>query len=98
MRKLLIISAALASLAFPANAQPNNFPLVAGAVGGTVVGVGFAEGWFAGVPATLTTTTGAIAVGAVAGIGGAALLHALTTPCRDFRIAVDTCRNGRLVR
>jgi hypothetical protein len=57
-------------------------------VTGTVVGLGFAEGWWAG-PASLSTAAGGAAVGGVAFMGTLALLHSVTTPCTGFRIAID---------
>jgi hypothetical protein len=96
MRKtILALSAAAATaLSTSAWAQPPNYPadaytLGAGAVAGTVVGLGFAEGWWA-TPAALGTTAGAVAVGGVAGIGTVALIHSVTTPCTGFRIAFDS--------
>lgn len=60
----------------------------AGVVTGTVVGLGFSQGWWS-APAALTTTAGAAAVGGAAGIGAIALIDAFTRPCHGFRIAID---------
>jgi hypothetical protein len=99
MRKtILAVSAAAAvTLSSPAFAQPADYaayppryyaPAV-GAVAGTLVGLGFSEHWWHG-PHALTSAAGAAAVGFVAGVGTLVLIDAFTTPCRGFRIAVDS--------
>lgn len=111
MRKLLASAAVLAALSAPASAAvqcdrfgcrevgPTGFPVVVGLATGAAVGYGLQHGWFAPhAPAGLTTVGGAVAGGLVAGIGTMVLLHSISTPCTGFRIAIDTCRNGRLVR
>ena len=98
MRKTLLALpvAAAAAFATSASAQPPNYPPepyavapAAGVVAGTVVGLGFAEAWWAS-PAALSTVAGAAAVGGVAGIGTMALIHSVTTPCHGFRIGWDS--------
>jgi hypothetical protein len=60
--------------------------LAAGAVGGTIAGVGVSQGWWgaAAAAALPTTAAGAAAVGGVSGIGTVALIDAATEPCRGF--------------
>jgi hypothetical protein len=111
MRKsiLVLTASAAAILGSPAIAQDARYPAyaygapVAGAAVGTAVGVGLYNGWWsaAGLP---TTVAGSAAVGGVAGIGTAALLHAATTPCQGFHALfgnfltrADGCVNGRWV-
>jgi hypothetical protein len=100
MRKTLlalpVAATAAAAFATSALAQPPNYPPepyvvapAAGVVAGTVVGLGFAEAWWAS-PAALSTAAGAAAVGGVAGIGTMALIHSVTTPCHGFRIGWDS--------
>jgi hypothetical protein len=97
MRKTILALSVAAAAVFSttASAQPMNYPEpyaaapVAGVVAGTVVGLGFSEGWWAS-PGALNTIAGASAVGLVAGIGTMALIHSVTTPCHGFRIAVDS--------
>jgi hypothetical protein len=95
MRKtvLALSFAAAAAVATPVWAQaphePYTYAPAAGVVAGTVVGLGFAEGWWSS-PAALNTAVGGVAVGLVAGIGTAALIHSVTTPCTGFRIAFDS--------
>jgi len=95
MRKALSaisIAAIAAALATPSLAEPimrDEAAPAAGAVGGTVVGLGLSEGWWGAAPAVAgtalpTTVAGAAAVGGVAGIGGAALIDAAIQPCRGF--------------
>jgi len=95
MRKTLIaisVAAIAAALATPSLAEPiyhDNAAPAAGAVGGTVVGLGLTEGWWGAAPAVAgtavpATVAGAAAVGGVAGIGGAALIDAAIQPCRGF--------------
>jgi hypothetical protein len=98
MRKTVLalsVAASAAALSTSASAQPPNWganptglAVGAAAVTGTVVGLGFAEGWWAG-PASLGTAAGGAAVGGVAFMGTLALLHSITTPCTGFRIAID---------
>jgi hypothetical protein len=96
MRKALSaisIAAIAATLATPSLAEPiyhDNAAPAAGAVGGTVAGLGLTEGWWGAAPAVAgtavpTTVAGAAAVGGVAGIGGAALIDAAIQPCRGFQ-------------
>lgn len=95
MRKALSaisIAAIAAALATPSLAEPihrDDAAPVAGAVGGTVVGLGLSEGWWGAAPAVAgtalpATAVGAAAVGGVAGIGGVALIDAAIQPCRGF--------------
>jgi hypothetical protein len=104
---------ALASvLATPAMAQTvvenyeagNYVAPVAGAVIGTVAGVGFYTAWWgSGTTATaLGATAGtAAAAGGVIGVGAAALIDAALQPCRGFHAMFDLshgeCVNGQWV-
>lgn len=75
----------------------------AGAVGGTVVGLGISEGWWgsAAAAALPTTAVGAAAIGGVAGIGIVAAVDAFTQPCRGvaalFGLNRGQCENGHYV-
>jgi hypothetical protein len=76
----------------------------AGVVTGTVVGLGFSEGWWGPTVAGTvfpTTAAGAAAVGGVAGIGTIALLDAAIQPCRGFQALLglnkEACVNGEFV-
>jgi hypothetical protein len=99
MRKTLlalpVAATAAAALVTSASAQPPNYPEpyavapAAGVVAGTVVGLGFSEGWWSS-PAALGTVGGAATVGLVAGVGTMALIHSVTTPCHGFRIGWDS--------
>lgn len=98
MRKTLLALSVVTAAAFStsASAQPPNWPVdtaywpvTAGVVAGTVVGLGTAEAWWASTPA-LQTALGGVAVGAVAGIGTMVAIHSVTTPCTGFRILVDS--------
>jgi len=100
MRKTLlalpVAATAAAAFATSASAQPPNYDPqpyavapAAGVVAGTVVGLGFSQGWWS-APAALGTAAGAAAVGGVAGIGTMALIHSVTTPCQGFRIGWDS--------
>jgi hypothetical protein len=93
MRNTLLALVAIVALSSPALAEPvdNNATAVelgAGAVTGTVVGLGVSEGWFGTtigstiVPAT--AATGA-AVGGVAGVGAVAMIDAVVEPCQGFQ-------------
>jgi hypothetical protein len=111
MRTSILVFTATAAvlLASPAIAQDARYHAyaygapVAGAAVGTAVGVGLYNGWWssAGLP---TSVAGSVAVGGLAGIGTAALLHAATTPCQGFHALfgnfltrADGCVNGRWV-
>jgi hypothetical protein len=97
MRNTILAASLVAAMAVSTSAfaQPtNNYPAryygpAAGVVAGTVVGLGFAEHWWHG-PHVLTSAAGAAATGFVAGVGTMVLIDAFTTPCRGFRIAVDS--------
>ncbi len=76
----------------------------AGAVTGTVVGLGFSEGWWGPTVAGTvfpTTAAGAATVGGVAGVGTVALLDAAIEPCRGFQALLglnkQACVNGEFV-
>jgi len=117
MRKIIpmLALAAAAAVATPALAAPrysyrhHNGAVTAaevgtGAVAGTVVGLGFSEGWWGpAVGGTIfpTTAAGAATVGGVAGIGTVALLDAAIQPCRGFQALLgmnkDACVNGEYV-
>ena len=87
------VAAIAAALATPSLAEPRYSDYAAppaGAVGGTVVGLGLSEGWWGSSAAVAGTAipasvAGAAAVGGVAGIGGAALIDAAIQPCRGFQ-------------
>jgi hypothetical protein len=92
--KILMLSAAAAVfMATPAMAHSHYHSKkvvvpVAGAVVGTVVGVGIYNGWFGstvGGAVLPTTVGGAVAGGLLAGIGTVALLHATFTPCTGLQ-------------
>ena len=94
MRKVLcavsIAALAAGALATPTLATPRQQDYVApaaGAVGGTVIGLGISEGWWGATVAGTalpTSVAGAAAVGGVAGIGGVALVDAAIQPCAGF--------------
>ena len=114
MRKTLLVlsvaAAAAMAVAPPASAQPRRSappdyvaPAV-GAVTGTVVGLGQAEGWWTSDSVFQTTWEGAAATGFVAGVGTAALIHAAITPCTGFQAffsgfltGPEGCVNGQWV-
>jgi len=110
--KILMLSAAAAALmmATPASAHyysNKNAPLVAGAIVGTVVGIGIHQAWWgstAGGAILPTSVGGAVAGGFIAGVGTAALIHAATTPCTGFHAVFSPfgpktsgCVNGQWV-
>jgi hypothetical protein len=114
MRKVLSILAiaAATAIAVPAASQaapvyPNTAApaaVGAGAVTGTVIGLGVSEGWWGATAAGAalpTSVAGAAAVGGVAGIGTVALIDAFTQPCRGFAALFDVnsgaCVNGQYV-
>jgi hypothetical protein len=114
MRKALcVLSVAAAALAAPSLAQAAPYyhdgnyaagELAAGAVAGTVVGVGTYNGWWgsgAFASALPTTVAGAATVGGVAGVGTVATIDALVQPCRGFHALFDLshgqCVNGEYV-
>lgn len=111
MRKtLLVLSVAAAAMAATsASAQPRRYTPpdyvapAAGAVTGTVVGLGLSEGWW-GDTVWPSTVVGAATTGFVAGVGAAALIHAAITPCTGFQAffsgfltSPDGCVNGQWV-
>jgi len=104
----LTASTAQAARYYPYPAYPyanrDAAELGAGAVGGTVAGLGVSEGWWGATAAgaTLpTTVAGAAALGGVAGIGVVAALDAVTEPCRGFAaifgVNHGACENGHYV-
>jgi hypothetical protein len=116
MRRTLLVVAAAVALAVPAvtaSAQPvryhytpNYVAPAAGVAVGTGVGLAVSEGVIGGSlgAALPATAAGAAAVGGVAGIGAAALVHAATTPCQGFHMlfgnlftSSDGCVNGQWV-
>jgi hypothetical protein len=113
MRRTLLAAAAIALLATPAAAQstryihhPNVVAPAAGVAVGTGVGVAVSEGAIGGSlgAALPATAAGAAAVGGVAGIGAAAVIHAATTPCQGFHMffgnlftSSEGCVNGQWV-
>ena len=107
MRQTILVAATAAAIAVPAVSasaqavryyqQPNYVAPAAGVATGTGVGVAVSEGAIAG-------SLGAAAVGGVAGIGAAALVHAATTPCQGFHMlfgnlftSSEGCVNGQWV-
>ncbi|MBI1202326.1 MAG: hypothetical protein GC182_07430 [Rhodopseudomonas sp.] len=109
---LSIAAVTAAALATPALARPDDrYPVSpsqaevgAGAVVGTVAGVGLYNGWWGS--GTLATSLGATAgaaatAGGVAGIGAIALIDAAVQPCRGFNamfgLNKDVCWNGEYV-
>ncbi len=114
MRKTIMTLVAALAVAFtissPASAgskfkhHPHKPTIVAGAVVGTVVGIGLYKGWF-GASSSLTTSTlassaaGAATGGFIAGVATVALIHAATTPCQGFHAIVggSGCKNGKYV-
>ena len=94
MKKTMLAVAAVVALTTAASAQPDpRYPHrnwvapTTGVVAGSVVGAGFADGWWGAHQAGTTFPTsaaGAAATGLVVGIGTAALIHAATTPCQGF--------------
>ena len=115
MRKtlMLLTLATGTALSTPALAQPVAHPLTAdaeittGAVTGSVVGLGIAEGWFGSSIFGYTTAGGAAAgaaIGGVAGIGAITFIHAAITPCDGFQVLLsglvtspEGCVDGRWV-
>lgn len=114
MRKVLSILAVAAATAIAVPASTRAAPVYpstaapaavsAGAVTGTVIGLGVSEGWWGATAAGTalpTSIAGAGAVGGVAGIGTAALIDAFTQPCRGFAALFDVnsgaCVNGQYV-
>ena len=116
MRKTLLAIAAISLLSAPALAQSrvtvygdyNPYApaeVATGAVAGTAVGVGVAEGWFGGAlgssSAVAASTAGAATVGGVAGVGAAAGIDAIVQPCRGFSaffgLNKGACVNGNYV-
>jgi len=99
MRKTLTaISIAALTAAFATSAladPPRQRDVVApaiGVAGGTAVGLGLTEGWFAPTVAGTvlpTTVAGAAAIGGVAGIGGIALTDAVIQPCAGFHAMLN---------
>jgi len=81
------LAAALATPALAAPRQQDYAAPAAGAVAGTAVGLGLAEGWWgptvagAAFPATVA---GSAAVGGVAGVGTVAVIDAAIQPCAGF--------------
>ena len=76
----------------------------AGVAVGTGIGLAVSEGAIGGSlgAALPATAAGAAAVGGVAGIGAAALVHASTTPCQGFHMffgnlftSSEGCVNGQ---
>lgn len=112
MRKTIMTLVAAIAVAFtissPASAGSKHHPhkptIIAGAVVGTLVGIGLYDGWF-GASNSLTAGTiarssaGAATAGLLAGIATVATIHALTTPCQGFHAIFQGkgCKNGRYV-
>jgi hypothetical protein len=117
MRKTLLAIAAVTALATPALAESVTVyrdynpaapgEVTAGAVAGTAVGVGVAEGWFGASgalgssSAIAASTAGAATVGGVAGVGTVAAIDSVIQPCRGFHALFgankDACVNGNFV-
>jgi hypothetical protein len=109
MRKILLALSLAAATAFSTAASAQYYDnrhaatVGAGAVTGTVVGLGLSEGWW-GHTALPSTVAGAAATGFVAGVGTVALIHAATTPCQGFHALFSGfltspagCQNGQWV-
>jgi hypothetical protein len=98
MRKILLMTTLAVATAFASSvsAQPRTQRVhdaaiaapAAGAVTGTLVGVGVSEAWFGSTAAAAlpATAAGAAAIGGAAGIGAVTLIHAATTPCDGFQV------------
>jgi hypothetical protein len=112
MRKTILTLVAALAVAFtissPASAgglkhHPHKATIVAGAVVGTLVGIGLYEGWFATNSLTTsslaTSSAGAATGGFIAGVATVAMIHAATTPCTGFHAIFQGkgCKNGRYV-
>ncbi len=113
MRKTLIALSAAAALtataASPVLANPHHHHRqnlayaapAAGAVAGTVFGVGLYNGWWGAstFPAAASTVGGSITGGVLVGAGTAALIHAAVTPCQGFHALFggSGCVNGQYV-
>jgi len=111
MRKTILTLVAALAVAFtissPASAGGKHHPhkptIIAGAVVGTLVGIGLYEGWFVSnnvaTGAIATTTTGAVTGGFIAGVATVAMIHAATTPCQGFHAIFQGagCKNGKYV-
>ncbi len=112
MRRILPILTLVAAAAFATSALARqdylNGPaapeLGAGAVAGTVAGVGIYNGWWGATAAGAalpTTAAGAAALGGVAGVGTVALIDSVVQPCRGFQalfgLNKDECVDGTWV-
>ena len=114
MRKtiLTLVSVSALALATPALANPKHhrhhqhhhhhgWAVPAGVATGTVVGVGLYQGWFgsSALATASSTAAGSAAIGGLAGIGTAALIHAAVTPCTGFYALAGGpgCVNGQYV-
>jgi hypothetical protein len=112
MRKTILTLVAALAVAFtissPASAgghkhHPHKATIVAGAVVGTLVGIGLYEGWFASNSLTTGTiansAAGAATGGFIAGVATVAMIHAATTPCQGFHAIFQGagCKNGKYV-
>jgi len=78
--------------------------LGAGAVAGTVAGVGIYNGWWGSTVAGAalpTTAAGAAVAGGVVGVGTVAVIDAIVEPCRGFHaifgLNKDACVDGHFV-
>ena len=115
MRKTIIAMSAIAAITLTSAAsaqeryrdQGNAAKLGAGAVAGTVVGLGLYNGWFGSgtfASSLPSSAAGAAATGLVVGIGTGALIDAATQPCKGFRALFSSfypgpsgCVNGEFV-
>lgn len=113
MRKTILTLVAALAVAFtvssPASAgfkhkHPHKPTIVAGAVVGTLVGIGLYEGWFSAsttqaAGAFARSAAGAATGGFIAGVATVATIHAVTTPCTGFHAIFQGkgCKNGRYV-
>lgn len=113
MRRYLVALTAAAALtataASPALANPRSHHWhdhtyaapAAGAVAGTVFGVGLYNGWWGAstLPTFGSTVAGSAAGGVLVGAGTAALIHAAVTPCQGFHALFggSGCVNGQYV-
>lgn len=110
MRKTFLMLIAAVAVAFasaaPADAGWHHHKRakvapVAGAIVGTVVGVGLYNSWFTigGTATAASSVAGSAAFGGIAGVATIALIDAATTKCRGFHALFGGkgCVNGKYV-
>lgn len=103
---LLAAAAVALTVASPANAGHKlrhhvSKPVVAGAIAGTVFGIGIYNNWWGAnvVAFPPASVGGSIAGGIVVGVATTAMIHAVTTPCTGFHALFGgkDCKNGKYV-